>query len=357
MEFLYSTKIDSSAYETEGLCDGIDLRMHNLTWLVDRGSIRAHEDWTKYVNPATEWCGNLGPVYSTTAVVLPECLPDRLEIMAYVNEVAFLHDDIIDHVEQERILKDVMKGKVENDEMVQILLESIQDPNDTRPEQTGRSKIQLQIAQEMLAIDPECATVSLNAWAKFLELDASRPLDKTFSTVEEYLSFRVDNGGLMFMFATVTFSLGLKIPDHEMDRCWELTQSAYFALVLQNDLFSWEKELEEAEHYSLSRIMSILWTLTREHHMEVQEAQNTCRKLIKKYVAEYVQIVKDVKDDESLSVDLRKYVEAMQYYISGNVAWSLTCPRYHKEVLLNQRQLEWFQNGLPSKAISPTFLG
>ncbi|KIK55681.1 hypothetical protein GYMLUDRAFT_248492 [Collybiopsis luxurians FD-317 M1] len=363
MEFLYSTKIEPSAYDTEGLCGDIELRLHNLSCLEDRGSIRAQEDWNKYVSPVTEYRGSLGPVYSVTSVILPECLPDRIELVAYINEIGFLHDDVIDHVEQERVrdsslsviklLFKGMKSMVENIEMVQILLESIQTaevaPNDT---QSGKRKIQSQIAREMLTIDRECAKISLDAWANFLQLDSSRPLDKKFPTVEEYLSFRVDNGGKMFIFATVTFSMSLKIKEYEMDKCWELTQSAYFVLVLQNDLFSWEKELEEAEHYSLSRIMNILWILTREHNTDFQEAQDICRELIKKYVAEYVQIVEDVKDDESLSVDLRKYIESLQYYISGNLVWGMTCPRYHKEVSFNQRQLEWMRNGLPDRDTS-----
>ncbi|KIK55687.1 hypothetical protein GYMLUDRAFT_47648 [Collybiopsis luxurians FD-317 M1] len=354
MEFLHSTKIDLSAYDTEGLCGGIDFRMHNLTWLEDRGSIRAHKDWTKYVSPVAEYRGNLGPEYNFLAVCLPECLPDRLEIVAYLNEMGFLHDDVIDHVEQER-------GMAENDELRDSLLESLQTAkattDDTQPKQTGKKKLQLQIVSEMLAIDRECANISLNAWTKFLELDSSRPLDKQFTTVEEFLSFRVDNVGELFWFAMMTFGLGLKIKGHEMDKYRELTRSAYFALVLQNDLYSWEKEYEVAKRYNLSRIMNTIWILTQEHNTDIQVAQDTCRKLIKKYVGEYVQTVKDVKDDESLSVDLRKYVEALQYSISGNLVWSMTCPRYHKEVSFNQRQLDWMRNSLPDKAISPISSG
>ncbi|KIK55693.1 hypothetical protein GYMLUDRAFT_248503 [Collybiopsis luxurians FD-317 M1] len=308
MEFLHSAKIDPSMYDTEGLCDGIDLRMHNLSWLEDRGSIRAHEDWTKYVSPVAECRGNLDPMYGFTSVTLPECLPGRLELVSYLNEIGFLHDgfsliiDIIDHVEEER-------GMAENDEMAKIFLESIQNseasPHDTQPKQTGRSKIQSQIAQEMLAIDRECATVSLNAWVKFLRLDSSRPVDKKFITIEDFLSFRAINTGEMFWFGMVTFALGLKIKEHEMEKCRELTRSAYFALALQNDLYSWEKEYEAVKRYNLSHIMNTIWILTQEHNTDIQVAQDTCRKLIKKYVAEYVQIVKGVKDDESLSVDLR----------------------------------------------------
>jgi fusicocca-2,10(14)-diene synthase/ophiobolin F synthase len=92
MEYKYSTVIDSAMDETEGLCDGIDLRQHNYTYLEDRGAIRAHEDWAKYIGPVTGYRGTLGPRYSFMSVSVPECIPERLEIISYANEFAFLHD-------------------------------------------------------------------------------------------------------------------------------------------------------------------------------------------------------------------------------------------------------------------------
>ena len=32
------------------------------------------------------------PQFNMTAVTIPECLPDRLEVIAYANEFAFLQD-------------------------------------------------------------------------------------------------------------------------------------------------------------------------------------------------------------------------------------------------------------------------
>lgn len=92
MEYLYSTVIDPSTYETEGLCDGIDVRKSNYTEFEDRGAIRTHQDWTKSVRSCCEYRGTLGPQYSFMSVAVPECIPDRLEIISYANEFAFLHD-------------------------------------------------------------------------------------------------------------------------------------------------------------------------------------------------------------------------------------------------------------------------
>ena len=92
MEYRYSTLVDPATYETEGLCKGIPLRVHNSPHLEEIGSLRAQEDWRKLVGPLESYRGGLGPRYSFMSVAVPECLPDRLEIISYANEFAFLYD-------------------------------------------------------------------------------------------------------------------------------------------------------------------------------------------------------------------------------------------------------------------------
>lgn len=92
MEYRYSEIVDPSTYDLEGLCDGIPLRVNRHADLEDIGAIRAQEDWSKHVNPVKSYRGGLGPRFSFMAVSIPECLPERLEIISYANEFAFLHD-------------------------------------------------------------------------------------------------------------------------------------------------------------------------------------------------------------------------------------------------------------------------
>ena len=73
MHFQSSDLFDPSTYETEGLCDNIPLR-------------------SKLVGPLGFYKGGLGPEYNFIQVTVPECLPERLEIIAYANEFAFLYD-------------------------------------------------------------------------------------------------------------------------------------------------------------------------------------------------------------------------------------------------------------------------
>ncbi|KJZ80130.1 hypothetical protein HIM_00844 [Hirsutella minnesotensis 3608] len=148
-----------------------------------------------------------------------------------------------------------------------------------------------------------------------------------------------------FWYGVVTFGMGLHIPAHELDTCRSLMAPAWAAVALQNDLFSWPKEHDAAQRRRQGHVVNAIWVLMQEHGAGVVEVPSICRQYIKKHVAEYVQIVQDSKGNMLLSRDLRKYVEAMPYSISGNIIWSLSCPRYNPRVSFNKAQLEGMHRG------------
>jgi hypothetical protein len=92
MDYRFSTLLSPSDYSTDGLCDGIPVRKHIAADLEEIGAFRAQEDWSKFVKPLEGYRGGIGPAHSFMAVSLPECLPERFEIVSYANEFAFLHD-------------------------------------------------------------------------------------------------------------------------------------------------------------------------------------------------------------------------------------------------------------------------
>lgn len=92
MDFVYSQEVSAVLYQTDGLDSGIPLRMHKDDVSEIRGASRAQKDWNDNVSPIESYRGGLGEPYSFIRVTVPECLPDRLEIISYANEFAFLYD-------------------------------------------------------------------------------------------------------------------------------------------------------------------------------------------------------------------------------------------------------------------------
>jgi hypothetical protein len=96
MHFKHSTIVDRSEYDMEGLCDNsLDLRIHTHPELEELGTIRAQNDWRKFVGPVNNYRGGLGPKWNFMAIAVPECLPERLEIISYANEFAFMYDGML----------------------------------------------------------------------------------------------------------------------------------------------------------------------------------------------------------------------------------------------------------------------
>ena len=93
MDHPYSTPLDSSIYDTDGLCPGIELRRHVAADLEEVGAFRVQEDWRRLVGPLEKPAkAGLGPIFSFITVAVPDCFPDRLEITSYALEFGFIHD-------------------------------------------------------------------------------------------------------------------------------------------------------------------------------------------------------------------------------------------------------------------------
>jgi Terpene synthase family 2, C-terminal metal binding len=139
--------------------------------------------------------------------------------------------------------------------------------------------------------------------------------------------------------------MGITIPEEELELCSQLMRPAWIAAGLTNDLFSWEKEYEAAKRNHQPDVVNAIWVLVREHSITVDQAKDLCRQKIKVAVADYLQTIKETCNNVTISMDLRRYIEAMQYSLSGNVVWSLQCPRYHPEAQYNELQLLRMKQG------------
>lgn len=134
--------------------------------------------------------------------------------------------------------------------------------------------------------------------------------------------------------------MAITIPDHEMETCERLMMPAWAAAALQNDIFSWEKERDAAKQNGSKEIVNAVWVLMGEHSIGEEEAMLKLRAITKAYVADYVQITEKELHNEELSIDLRRYLEAILWSLSGNAVWSITCPRYNPGEVYNQSQLD-----------------
>jgi hypothetical protein len=92
MDFRYSQELKLESLDALDLTAGIPLRINQNVDLEFRGIGRAHSDWERYVGKLHGFHGGRGPRFGFISACIPECLPERMEIVSYANEFAFLHD-------------------------------------------------------------------------------------------------------------------------------------------------------------------------------------------------------------------------------------------------------------------------
>ncbi|KAL8990517.1 MAG: hypothetical protein Q9177_000848 [Variospora cf. flavescens] len=175
------------------------------------GAIRAQNDWTRFVGPVGNYKGGLGTPYSFMGVTVPECLPERMEIISYANEFAFLYDDIMEKIDlnkaQSHLGENVDRGQGDESDrrILDVFGEGVlsqgADPNVSatgmNTASSGYKRIQSQILSEMAAIDKERALTSMKSWATFVQLAASRQRSQPFASLKEYLPYRIIDAGEM----------------------------------------------------------------------------------------------------------------------------------------------------------------
>lgn len=133
--------------------------------------------------------------------------------------------------------------------------------------------------------------------------------------------------------------MAITIPQSEMELCEKLMTPAWAAAALQNDIFSWEKERDAAQKSGKREIVNAVWVLMGEFSISEHDALEKLRIITKGYVRDYVAIANIQVKNENLSSDLRRYLQAILWSLSGNIVWSIQCPRYNPGEEYNVAQL------------------
>jgi hypothetical protein len=87
----------------------------------------------------------------------------------------------------------------ENDKMLHAFLEGAHDGSiSIQPHhKSGKRYVQHKLFQETLAVDPPRAVVAIEAWAEFLRHASGQRAFPAFSSIDEYIPYRILDVGEM----------------------------------------------------------------------------------------------------------------------------------------------------------------
>ncbi|KAL2129754.1 hypothetical protein VTI74DRAFT_7344 [Chaetomium olivicolor] len=349
MEYHNSLLADPSTYSSDmdGLCTAIPVRIHCNPELADRGALRAQKDWKQiFGSLPAHHSGTLGPEYNFVSTCFPETLPDRLELVAYIIEVAFLLDDMIDSAQSPMaVTAPYMTSFLQAEQL--IMMGGKVDEKTL----SLTTKMAVELGQAMMALDPNGAKVffrSFETWAKKFMRGKSV---EEIANFDDYLKHRAVNVSAESLFGLCQFAMGLNIPDDQQKICLELSQPVSLQASLANDLHSWYREHKAAADCGQASVTNAIWVLTEKHGMSVSQAKAVCRQRAKGYAAKYLDILETVENRDDLCQDAKYLLNVLQFVMSGNVVWGLQSPRYNPDLKLKPTQFEVHRDALAGETI------
>jgi hypothetical protein len=128
------------------------------------------------------------------------------------------------------------------------------------------------------------------------------------------------------------FGMGMTLTKEEDAELKDIVYPCYAALGLANDYFSFDREYEELQQSEAKSLTNAVWLYMHWHDVDVPTAKSMVREATNKYEKQFQSMSETFRNTHApLSDKLDCYLRALAYQISGNVVWSLNCPRYHPE--------------------------
>jgi ophiobolin F synthase len=204
----------------------------------------------------------------------------------------------------------------------------------------GKRQIVTQIIREMMAIDPAGAMNVAKSWSSGVGHSDRRKEETYFKTLEDYIPYRALDVGYMLWHGLVCFGCAITIPDDEEEEARRLIMPALIQASLLNDIFSFEKEKNDAN------VQNAVLIVMNERRCGEAKAREILKDRIRLECSRYVTNVRETKARTDVSDELKRYIDVMQYTLSGNAAWSPNCPRYNGPTKYNELQMLRGKHGL-----------
>ncbi len=130
--------------------------------------------------------------------------------------------------------------------------------------------------------------------------------------------------------AMLSFSLAVSLTAEDEASIEEVVEVAERALLLTNDYFSWERELEQSAIQDDGKIFNSVWFIMKQDGVSANVALQRVKDMILTLEVEFVKLKDQLyMNNPSLPLHIRRWIESCGLAIAGNHYWSATCPRHN----------------------------
>ena len=136
------------------------------------------------------------------------------------------------------------------------------------------------------------------------------------------------------------WGMGITLTKEEDELLQPIKYSCFAALGLNNDYYSFDREMEESKDLDFAPVNSVHLHLVW-HNVNVEAAKVMVKDVICHYEEEFLDCCETFRRTHApISRKLDQYLKALSYMVIGNNVWSINCPRYHKAFRYNADDME-----------------
>ncbi|KAJ4289873.1 hypothetical protein N0V90_011206 [Kalmusia sp. IMI 367209] len=266
-----------------------------------------------------------------TCLYFPKALPERIRSACKLITILFLVDDQLEYLSLE-------EGKAYNNSLMPFCTGVLQ-PDRNNPVEW----MMHDLWEEMRIIDRQLAEEVVEPVFVFMRAQTAKER-LSIDSLHDYLQYRQDDVGQALLAALMRFSYKLHLSPRELALMSDIERNCGRHISLVNDIYSYEKErrIAEKENSEGAILCNAVQILADQVGITIEAAKNVLWIMIRECEHTHVKLFSRMNSSLpglELKGDLRRYVEGLEYQMSGNEHWSKTTHRYRSE-MTNKRKFD-----------------
>ncbi|GLA14364.1 terpene cyclase [Aspergillus niger] len=275
-------------------------RIHKYDHVAQRGSDRFVQDLTAALNldePQTSYLSS--PVGNYASFLYPECLPERLETVAYLTELGNLHD-----------------GKQQGKKT---------DESAESPRVAARKQLLEKAMSELSDKDKDGHEI-IDCYRSNWLVTPEVPTAENCANLDDYVARRRLNAGIDVYWTLMGFAHGTRLGKEDQAVVRDALDAAERTMFFTNDYYSWPKEKRVSKK---KPVANVILFLMEHQNMSEEDAVAKAKQLIIDNEHEFVRRREALYQANSdLAPQLRKWMEVLGASLAGIHYWCKNAPRY-----------------------------
>ncbi|RAK75195.1 geranylgeranyl pyrophosphate synthase [Aspergillus fijiensis CBS 313.89] len=303
----HSQPLSVSEEQLQGCFTTLVPRIHKYDHVAQRGSDRFVQDLTATLaaEEGKEPTSYLScPVGNYASFLYPECLPERLELVAYLTELGSLHD---------------AQGK-SNGRTTDKPDEHVESP---RAE--ARKKLLEKAVAEITEKEIDGNDI-IDSYRSNWLVTPEVPTADNCANLDDYVARRRLNAGIDVYWTLMGFAHGTRLGKEDQAIVRDALDAAERTMFFTNDYYSWPKEKRETKRRPVANVILFLM---QHQNMSEEDAVAKTKELIIQNEQEFVKRREALyQANPDLAPKLRKWMEVLGSSLAGIHYWSKNTPRY-----------------------------